>query len=281
MSDQPHEMPPYFGAPGFAESYWIELLYDKSPSPDIDALVSTVSAQMPIEVNFKVITGNEGTASVGYPDRLINVGDAKLPAMTNLAWNGGHRINLGDYKAALDQTWDWDGARKALGRCWYKLILGDITCSRLPYAERLRRLTTLATACVDQTQPRVVFWKEAGCLVEPKRLAERMGRSCNVREFNVGIAGDKLMDTLGLAAIGLPDLEVVFSKLDPDRVADFLYKTAAYLFERGDIINDGDTVPGPEGARWKTAHDVARVAPSRTVVRVMATGPYAPVSPFG
>ena len=275
MSDQPEGLPPYFGAQGFSDSYWLELLCDKPPNPDIDALVEGVRALMPIEVMFQSIGGASGTVSLGYPDRPIKVGDIKMPAMTNLVWSGG-RINLGDYKSALDQTWEWDGARKALGRCWYKMIVGDITGSRLPYKERLRRLTTLGVVCVEQIKPLAVFWKEAGCLVEPDRLAERMQRSCNVRTFNVGIAGDMLMDTIGLAAIGLPDVELLFSRLDPDAVAAFLYRTAEYLFESGDIIKDGDTVPGPDGARWKTVHDAAAVAPPRTVVRVMVTGPNAP-----
>lgn len=275
MSDNPAEMPPYFGAPGFSDSYWIELLYNRPPQPDIDALVQKVSAEMPIETAVKVIGDGSGSVSLAYPDRLISFGDARMPVITNVFW-GSERINIADYKAALEQTWNWDGARKALGRCWYRVIVGDITGSRLPYQERFRRLTTLAAACVELTRPEVCFWKEAGCLVEPARFAEVMGRFCNVREFNIGITGDKIMDTLGLAAIGLPDVEMTFSRLGSDQVAAFLYRTAGYLFEGGDIINDGDTVPGPGGERWKTLHDVATLEPARTVVRVMVTGNYAP-----
>ncbi|HET7419405.1 MAG TPA: DUF4261 domain-containing protein [Candidatus Dormibacteraeota bacterium] len=277
MSDFPNDMPPYFGAPGFSDSYWFELLYDQPPRPDIDAVVRRASDEMLVQVVARGVVEDSGTVSVGYPDRLVNVGGTMLPAMTNFAWSGT-RIKLGDYKSALEQTWEWDGARKALGRCFYKVIVGDITGSRLPYAERFRRLTTLVSACIELTKPLVCSWKEAGCLVEPARFAERTARGCNVRLFNVGISGDSHMDTLGLAALGLPDVELTFSKLDPGAVAAFLYRTAAYLFERGDVIKDGDTVPGPEGLKWKTAHDAASIAPPRTVVRVTVDGLYAPIS---
>lgn len=277
MSDRNDEMPPYFGAPGFSESYWFELLYEKPPAPDVEAIVSEAGAHMAVDAMAKGIDNHSGIVSIGYPDRPIRVGEAMLPAYTNLMWSD-KRINLGDYQPALDQTWEWEGARKALGRCWYKMIVGDITGSRLPYRERFRRLTTLLATCIGLTNPQVVFWKEAGCLVEPARFQERTARFCNVRMFNVGISADHHMDTLGLAAIGLPDVELTFSRLDPGAVAAFLYRTAEYLFERGDVINDGDTVPGPEGARWRTKHAVASIAPERTVVSVSVDGAFAPTS---
>ena len=47
----------------------------------------------------------------------------------------------------------------------------------------------------------------------------------NVRVFKVGDnPGEMLMDTLGLAAIGLPDLQCHFRDLDLNEVADLLSK---------------------------------------------------------
>ena len=271
MSDRP----PYFGAPGFSESYWFELLYNQPARLDIEALAERVGTQMPVVVMAQVTSEEGGAASIGYADRMVDVDGTKLPAMANIAWSGS-RINVADYRSAIEQTWEWDGARKALGRCWYKLIVGDITGSRLPYAERYVRLTTLTAACVQLTEPQACFWKEAGCLVEPWRFEERVARFCSVRQFNFGVGFERHMDTLGLAAIGLPDVELRFARLEPERVAAFLYRTAEYLFEKGDVINDGDTVPSPDPAvHWKTVHDVATQAPSRVVVKIIPDERYA------
>jgi hypothetical protein len=263
--------PPYFGAPGFSDSYWIELLFNQPPSLDAEALVGKLGSSFEIAVNIQ--DGKHGAVTIGNRDHPVSMEvhgtSQKVPALTNLVWSDA-RIDIKEYKAPLDQTWEWDGARRALGRCWYRMLIGDLTGSRLPYGVRFHIIKDVAMACADLTHPLVCHWKEAGCLVEPSVLAEHLARACNVRMFEVGIAGDHLMDTLGLAAIGLPDIELHFRGLDPGAVAGFLHATAKYVFDHGDVINDGDTVPSPDPqVHWKTVHDVASVAPPRTVVKVI------------
>jgi hypothetical protein len=274
MSERPDisDKPPYFGAPGFSDSYWIELLYNEPPRLNVDELMNRLRAQTPVEVMAKRDDKSSGIISIGHLDQLVNFESdgklVKMPSMTNIVWTYA-RISLPDYKSALDQTWDWEDCKKVLGRCWYKVTVGDITGSRLPYAKRLGLLTAVATACVEVTNPLVCHWKGAGCLVQPSRLGERMSKASNVRLFNVGIGTEHLMDTLGLAAIGLPDVQCAFSNLDPSWVAGWMYGVATYLFERGDVINDGDVIPAPvAGEHWTCTHEVSRVPPSRTVLNV-------------
>src|SRR5260370_34958986 len=107
--------------------------------------------------------------------------------------------------------------------------IGVLTCSPLAYPGRFRLLTSVALACTKLAKPLVCHWKEAGCLVEPAHLAERLARVCNVRLYNVG-GGDHFMDTLGLAAIGLPDVQREFSNLDPAWGAGWLDGVGRYLF---------------------------------------------------
>ena len=60
------------------------------------------------------------------------------------------------------------------------------------------------------------------------------------------------MDTLGLSALGLTDLECHFRGLDSRAVSRVLYNTAIYLAERGPVIEDGHTVPGiHRDEKWK------------------------------
>jgi Domain of unknown function (DUF4261) len=273
--------PPYFGAPGFSDSYWIELLFNQPPSLDPDALIGKLGN--PYEIAVKMQNPGNGTVTVANREHPVPMEvdgtTKKVPTLTNVVWSDA-RIDIKEYKAPLEQTWEWDGARRALSRCWYRMLVGDLTGSRLPYRDRFQILTDIAVACAELTNPLVCHWKEAGCLVEPSVLAEHLARVCNVRQFEVGIAGDHLMDTLGLAALGLPDIELYFRGLDPGMVAGFLYATARYMFDRGDVINDGDTVPSPDPqVHWKTAHDVASVRPARTVVKVIPDPRYAGSAP--
>ena len=265
-------MPPYFGAPGFADSYWIELLFNQLPALKLNALDARLRSEVHGEVAVKVTGPNDGIVSVAFPDHLVSISNGesepvKLPALINIVWNDS-RIKLGDYKAALDQTWEWDGAQNVLGGCKYMMLIGDLTCSRLSYPDRFRLVSSVAVACTELAKPLACYWKEAGCLVEPAHLAEQLARVCNVRLFNVG-GGDHFMDTLGLAAIGLPDVELEFSNLDPSWVAGWLHGASRYLFEQGGVIQDGDVIPAPvAGEHWDCEHTFASVEPKRTVIRV-------------
>ena len=280
MNDQTREpkIPPYFRAPGFAESYWIELLFNQQPAIDVDVLDARLRADAGGQVAIRQVDGGTGIVTVAFPEHIVKIDGKEGPSLTNLVWSDA-RINIGEYKAPLEQTWEWNGARKALGRCYYKMLIGDITGAQLPYDDRLRLISSLAVACSELTQPLAVHWKEAGCLVEPARLGEMLARACNVRLFEYGIRGENFMDTLGLAALGLPDLEIAFTKIEPGMVAGWLYHSARYLFDRGDVIGDGDTVPGPGGERWPCHHGDATVEPARTVVRVLPGPPYAASPP--
>ena len=51
---------------------------------------------------------------------------------------------------------------------------------------------------------------------------------------------------------------------------------AYYLFERGDVIKDGETVPGVlDRDRWRCQHEMAMVGPERVVLDLDPGGPYA------
>ncbi len=76
------------------------------------------------------------------------------------------------------------------------------------------------------------------------------------------------MDTVGLAALELPDVQCHFFGLDAAAVAALLDETARYLWSEGDVIGDGDTVPGTDGDPWACRREVALVDPPRDVIDV-------------
>jgi hypothetical protein len=89
----------------------------------------------------------------------------------------------------------------------------------------------------------------------------------NVQPSSAGAPGEVVMDTLGLAALGLPDLQCHFRNLDRMAVARLLYNTGWYIFSNGDVIADGHTIEGvAPGARWRCRHEDALVPPAREVL---------------
>ena len=88
--------------------------------------------------------------------------------------------------------------------------------------------------------------------------------SLNVRFFNITNSdGDMVMDTRGLAEIGLHDLQCHFRNLDPKEVARVLFNTALYIFEKGSVIESGQTVEGVEPAsKWRCQLENSLLEPS-------------------
>jgi hypothetical protein len=83
------------------------------------------------------------------------------------------------------------------------------------------------------------------------------------------------MDTLGLHIFDLPDLQCRYrpkasgGSHEPGQVAALLFNTAAYLFEHGDVIDDGHTISGTsEDEVFRCSHQDSLVEPHRLVLDV-------------
>lgn len=91
----------------------------------------------------------------------------------------------------------------------------------------------------------------------------------------VGMKGDEewtLMDTVGMAQLGLPDVEVCFPRVrfEMEVVDVFLRSVADYLAEAGDVLEDGHGIDGPGEINWTaTRLDEGLASPPRAVVRLV------------
>ena len=90
----------------------------------------------------------------------------------------------------------------------------------------------------------------------------------NVRLFRVeGSNRDVVMDTLGLQVFGLPDLQCHWHDLELPRLAAYLRNAGTYIFDRGDVIRDGDTIEGwSRGEKWRCLQEKALIPPDRLVI---------------
>jgi hypothetical protein len=140
-------------------------------------------------------------------------------------------------------------------------------------------------AVVSAMNPSAIAWSAAGKLVDPARFleamssddpADRLFLALNVRMFNVGNRpGESVMDTMGLASLGLPDLQVHSRGLDPNDLARHLFNSAHYILEKGDVIADGQTIDGiPRGTKWRCQHEASLVGPSRVVLDMDPGAPF-------
>jgi len=78
-----------------------------------------------------------------------------------------------------------------------------------------------------------------------------------------------MQDRVGIHAPRLPDLRCHFEQLDPSDVANVLCGLSAYTVEQGDVLQDRNTTSGISDAdQWRCQHEMAILAPERTVLDV-------------
>lgn len=103
----------------------------------------------------------------------------------------------------------------------------------------------------------------------------------NVRFFNILGTEDMMVDTLGLYAIGLPDIQYHFHGLDPNPLVNHAYSVASYIFENNAPVKSGETIAGigEDGnvdaqVKWKCCYERSLFQPERDVMDI-CPGEYA------
>lgn len=177
--------------------------------------------------------------------------------------------------AAVQQTWSWPGAAAALEACRVSetLVLHTMSPS-LDGRRRLDLFTRLLDAVLDRVDARALHWVAAQQVTSPEQFRSRLPQAgpplagaVNVRYFQVGGADDTiLMDTVGMQAIGLPDLQRVASGTDPEELGRRLHYYVRYMWDNGDVFKDGDTVDGAGGASWRCERAPAHAPPERSII---------------
>ncbi|MES1239768.1 MAG: DUF4261 domain-containing protein, partial [Chloroflexota bacterium] len=142
---------------------------------------------------------------------------------------------------------------------------------------RLPAFQAVLAAAVELMRPDALHWVQGERLVEPSTYLADANADPTAFESTVNVRyitladrpGEQLMDTVGLAPYLVPDVQMHFTTLEPDFVAGKLLGIARYLFDNGDVILDGHTVPGlVEGEKWPCRHEEPLLGPARVVLDI-------------
>lgn len=258
----------------------MELLCETRPTIDKRSLLERVARHCP---DARLLDPNPATPllAIAHPRHHVKLADAVIPAQTMVAV-ADKPLALDVLEPALQQTWEFTDARAAANSCTWSVLVSDLMSSSLEYRARLALFHDCLRGVLDAIPCKAIHWHPSGRIVDPeawcadydsKQPAQRFfAGAVNVRLFNIqnssGPAGGELvMDTLGLAALGLVDVQCHFQGIDPSQVARLLYNTAWYVFNEGDVIADGHTLEGVRrGSKWRCQHERALIGPERVVL---------------
>ncbi|MGZ9586518.1 DUF4261 domain-containing protein [Paenibacillus marinisediminis] len=280
---------------GFARVYGVELKYKQPPKLDRNMLYEKMELY-----TGKVDRGEHHTDAEGlavweanseedqnllhffHLNYMVEFTDGEMPAQTSLMDTESRPVT--DYETAIQQSWHWQEAAQVVSDCEHSLLLIDMMASGLDPKSRLQLFTGSLRAVLETAPCDAIYFRESDKLVEPSAYlaaieeGELLYGAMNIRFYNVeGTGSDRpegLMDSLGLAALGIPDVQCHYYDLEPDEVAGNLLNIAYYLFDRGDVIADGETIGFTDEMRWRCEHQYGLAAPHRVVVDINPGEPY-------
>lgn len=269
---------------GFREAYGVQLLFREPPELPRGRVMAALARHCPDVVPLDP-SPDATLLSFLFPDHPVALDDATMPAQIIIAPTAGV-LGSPALEAALEQSWRFPAAREVVATCTSSVVVTDLMSTALPRHERLELFQAALAGVVEVTEPAAILWLPTDQVVDPRSFLAAWAEggpprffcgALNVRMFNIeGTGGDRVMDTLGLAALGLPDIQCHFRDLSPSAVANVLYDVAHYVWEQGAVIEPGDTVYGiaPE-ERWRCRLEVALIEPSRPVIDVDPGPPFA------
>lgn len=179
--------------------------------------------------------------------------------------------------------WDCPRADVILNECQYQVIAVDMMATAMDYKERANMLMDYMEALIEiYPALEAIQFQTSGKMFTREQIANhqipRDDRfiyfAVNVRFFNIEASNDKIVDTLGMNILGLPDLQYHFHDMDPNVVVNHAYNIASYIFENDNPIKDNDSIDGIENGRismnveWKCRYEQSLIQPIREVIDI-------------
>lgn len=258
---------------GFARTYGVELLFDSRPSIDVKAAVTE------LEESIGAIEQKEsGDQNMFFLlDHQVTYEDGKQVPSQLMLVHADPKKDKDSLDEEIQQSWQTPNASEIVSRTKYKVLLTDIMASGLEPNERhfifsnALRILTKHSNCIGVANKLTQQIIDAD---EIKNNSDPLLGFINIRFFNAGEEG-LLMDSLGLAALGLYDIQCHFVELDPNEVSSQLYNIAYYIFNEDPDFENGHTVAGINGESWKVQYENSLAAPHRDVLDLNPGAEYA------
>jgi len=261
----------------------VELLFRHRPTWDCAAVKARAQEILRSELDSSDPRDADKAFSIFHKDHPVKYTNGEVPAQTAiLATDQSPKPE--DYKHDIEQSWRCRGALELLRGCIETRMVTEMMARPLTPRDRVSIFHGVLRAMIEVTSPAALVFKHSQQVIEPSDyLAARdqdpilRPGSLNVRFFNISNSdGDMVMDTRGLEDVGLHDLQCHFRELNPTEVARVLFNTGVYIFEKGPIIESGQTVEGIEpGSKWRCQFENSLLDPKRELMDLNPGEPYA------
>lgn len=244
-----------------------ELWYADTPDLDDPALLEALRAVRP------GTAAQDGSLTVPHP-----ADEGGLPPLVTAVVPGSPLDEDGKTLPDVSQTWDWAEAEDTVARCRSSVLVTELLAEGHSANARVEALGRVVATLVERTDPLAIFWARSQRVSDPAGFgAGDLDGVINVRMVSDAKAdGTLAMDTLGLHVFDLPDVQCHFRDRAPGEIAELLFATGVYLFDAGDVIDDGNTISGTDGeGEYVVRREASMLDPARLVLDVDLGDPWA------
>ncbi len=267
----------------------VELHYTSRPALDVAAIAARAAEILAGAVDApRPLPEAPGVQLLVHAAAATNDDGTTTPVQTALLHHNSP-ANVEHYANEIQQSWQCPDAETLLRASTGAVIVAELMATSVAPAERMRLFHGVLQAVIELAEPHVLVFRHSQQVLAPATYMEAAGSSpaqrpgaVNVRYFQLGDTADEMvMDTRGLDAVGLPDLQCHFRLLKPAEVARVLFNTAIYLVESGPVIESGHTVPGIGlNARMGCRFEDSLLGPDRPVIDLDPGPPFAAGKPM-
>lgn len=256
-----------------AETLSVKLLSESEVVPDFKKLQTELRKYY---AKFEAEGNAEKTMQYFFHDYLVRYNEETLPAQGVIFPARENKDLTKQLEKAYQQAWHWNDAQELTKNCCYEMVMTELMTLPLDYKSRVDCFQKFLRAACDVLKPKAILFLKSEKIVETSAYLKQLHTAgmldlyalLNVRLFNLP-EGEYFMDSVGLHALGLPDLQIRFTNLTPTEVAPVLYSLAQYIFDNGSVIRNGNTIEGSKpGSRWECMYAQASLEPRRNVLHL-------------
>ncbi|MWC31263.1 DUF4261 domain-containing protein [Paenibacillus sp. MMS18-CY102] len=256
-------------------TYSVELLFEEVPIFDIDEITKDLFRNYGI--SNVVNNENKELVIFTFTEYQAEVQEGMVLNVQYILNRKYSKIDHEKIAPSLQQTWDFEKANETVRRAKYSCLLSDVFASQLDYRSRCELFNIVLLTILKHTNCIAVNWILSQKISDPKSFISRIEKgeylngALNVRLFKLEQAnGEMVMDTVGLSGFGLPDIQCHFNNITASEIASLLYGYGNYIFENGDIFEDGDSVEGTRvNEKWICQHERSLIPPRRVVLNII------------
>lgn len=260
---------------GFAETYSVELYIKEKPIILENKLLENIKKYCG---NVKIISNQEANLTFAFMDHILDYRNVSVPVTMMISISDeppeGEKL-----RRSLEQSWNFDRDKESIKSCKIKVLVTDLMAIGLEYTKRVELFQKALYAIVELIPCEGINFHISEQVISREDYLENNPLNdeydllfgiLNVRLFKIeGQKNEYIMDTLGLSAIGLCDLQCHFKNLDPNGILNILYSYGYYIFDNQDAIDNMTTVEGIcKNDKWKCTHEVALAEPERVVLDI-------------